>query len=144
MPVPIGAFLSKQMYNGRLQSCHDITAKSACKLIDVPEGNEEPHGKSWKVSFVSIPAAVWCTMLTLSRMQNVKEAEAVIHIARQMIAGGKAFKVVTPYDGQRAYIEDQMKKLNLPWEDKVFCVDSFQGERCPLHYAQLSPRTDLH
>ena len=58
----------------------------------------------------------------------MKEADAVIHTARLLIAKGQRFRIITPYDAQRAYIEALLKSLNLPWEDKVFCVDSFQGE----------------
>lgn len=40
---------------------------------------------------------------------------------------GHAFRVITPYDAQRSKLEDAIKSHNLPWEDKVFNVDSFQG-----------------
>ncbi|KAE9405144.1 hypothetical protein BT96DRAFT_988692 [Gymnopus androsaceus JB14] len=39
----------------------------------------------------------------------------------------KSYRIVTPYDSQRNYIENSMKAEGLNWEDKVFNVDSFQG-----------------
>jgi len=40
---------------------------------------------------------------------------------------GKNFCIITPYDAQRSAIERALKVEGLPW-DKVFNVDSFQGE----------------
>ncbi|KAL0573213.1 hypothetical protein V5O48_008733, partial [Marasmius crinis-equi] len=39
----------------------------------------------------------------------------------------RSFRIVTPYDGQRNYIESEMKKADMAWEDTCFNVDSFQG-----------------
>jgi superfamily I DNA and/or RNA helicase len=39
----------------------------------------------------------------------------------------KSFRIITAYDAQRSRIEDSLKSANLKWEDKVFNVDSFQG-----------------
>ncbi|KAJ3521700.1 hypothetical protein NM688_g8981 [Phlebia brevispora] len=106
MPVPIGQFLSRQMYHGRLKSVHKITDKSCCRLVDVPRGKESLAGSSFK---------------------NVEEAAAVIRIAKHMHKTKKCYRIITPYDGQRGLIEDLLKRERLPWEDKCFCVDSFQG-----------------
>jgi superfamily I DNA and/or RNA helicase len=38
------------------------------------------------------------------------------------------FRVITPYEGQRSRIETQLKSAGLPYQDRVFNVDSFQGE----------------
>lgn len=40
----------------------------------------------------------------------------------------KEFAVITPYDPQRNEIEKALKAEDLPWENRVFNVDSFQGE----------------
>jgi superfamily I DNA and/or RNA helicase len=40
---------------------------------------------------------------------------------------GKKFKIITPYDAQRSEIEKRLMSEKLPWEDKCFNVDSFQG-----------------
>jgi superfamily I DNA and/or RNA helicase len=59
--------------------------------------------------------------------QNLKEVQAVVHLARIMETTGKSFRIVTPYDPQRQRIENALKLAKLKWEDKVFNVDSFQG-----------------
>jgi regulator of nonsense transcripts 1 len=52
----------------------------------------------------------------------------VIHLARIYHRQGKQFRIITPYDGQRSAIERQLELAQLPWEDKCFNVDSFQGK----------------
>ena len=49
MPVPLGRFISENVYKGKLQSEHDITSHSCVALIDVPKGREERVGTSWRV-----------------------------------------------------------------------------------------------
>lgn len=49
MPVPIGNFLSREMYGGRLKSVHNISDTDSCQLVDVPRGKETLAGNSWKV-----------------------------------------------------------------------------------------------
>ncbi|KAF8206300.1 AAA domain-containing protein, partial [Mycena galopus ATCC 62051] len=39
----------------------------------------------------------------------------------------KSYRIITPYDAQRALLESKLKTEKIPWENKVFCVDSFQG-----------------
>ncbi|OAX33331.1 hypothetical protein K503DRAFT_700578, partial [Rhizopogon vinicolor AM-OR11-026] len=39
------------------------------------------------------------------------------------------YKIITPYDAQRNAIEQQLKSEELPWEDRCFNVDSFQGKQ---------------
>lgn len=58
----------------------------------------------------------------------MEEAEAAIRIAGHLHKQGKSYRVITPYDGQRALLEGLLKRDKLPWEDKCFCVDSFQGK----------------
>ncbi|KAK0471192.1 AAA domain-containing protein, partial [Armillaria novae-zelandiae] len=42
------------------------------------------------------------------------------------------FCVITPYDAQRAAIEEELKSQDLPWERRVFNVDSFQGNEADI------------
>jgi regulator of nonsense transcripts 1 len=53
---------------------------------------------------------------------------AVIAQAHKYHEQGKSYRILTPYDAQRAMLEAELKASKLPWEDKVFCVDSFQGQ----------------
>jgi superfamily I DNA and/or RNA helicase len=59
--------------------------------------------------------------------QNTEEADAVLEIVKRYTAEGKAWRVITPYDAQRNRIEKLLKKEKVPWKDKCFNVDSFQG-----------------
>ena len=49
MPVPLGDFISKHVYDSRLKSSHAITASTCVKFVDVRKGAEAPAGSSWKV-----------------------------------------------------------------------------------------------
>jgi len=60
--------------------------------------------------------------------KNIKEAEAVILLARHLEEENKSFRIITPYDGQRSLIELELKNNGLGWENKCFNVDSFQGQ----------------
>lgn len=59
MPIELGKFLSKEVYNGRLQSKHEITDASCIRFIDVSRGFEETSGSSFEVrpfiSYSSLP-----------------------------------------------------------------------------------------
>lgn len=59
--------------------------------------------------------------------QNVQEVKALVQLVRQYTAERKSFRIITPYDAQRSRIERELKDAKLPWEDKCFNVDSFQG-----------------
>jgi superfamily I DNA and/or RNA helicase len=59
--------------------------------------------------------------------QNARETQAAVHIARRFQREKKSYKIITPYDAQRAELENALKNAKLDWEDKVFNVDSFQG-----------------
>jgi len=106
MPVPIGNFISKEVYNGKLKTQHEITSWSSCRFVDVRHGKEQRMGTSWT---------------------NQKEVMAAIHLAREYHRAGKAYRIITPYDQQRNMLEKELKVAKLPWEDKCFNVDSFQG-----------------
>lgn len=45
---------------------------------------------------------------------------------------GNNYKVITPYDAQRALLQKALKLAKLEWENKCFNVDSFQGTYTPL------------
>ena len=53
--------------------------------------------------------------------------KAVVQMAKRYIRERKAFKIITPYDGQRNAIESALKLAKVTWENTVFNVDSFQG-----------------
>jgi hypothetical protein len=62
--------------------------------------------------------------------KNEPEISVTIHLARLYHKQGKQYKVITPYDAQRSAIEKQLELAKIPWEDKCFNVDSFQGKQC--------------
>ncbi|KAK1231571.1 hypothetical protein PQX77_005305 [Marasmius sp. AFHP31] len=108
MPPQIGQFISDHVYDGELKSNpnHPITDEVlACRLVDA-HGKEESDGSSYK---------------------NTSEAAVILTIAQHLQAANKSFRIITPYDGQRNYIEQEMKKADMAWEDTCFNVDSFQG-----------------
>ncbi|KZT00794.1 uncharacterized protein LAESUDRAFT_665317 [Laetiporus sulphureus 93-53] len=106
MPKPIGQFISRHVYGGQLKTCHSIISRQSCRLIDVAKGKEQKSGNSWT---------------------NVSEADAVVRIAKQLHEQGKTTRIITPYDAQRNLLESRLKAASLPWENKCFNVDSFQG-----------------
>ncbi|KAL4249796.1 hypothetical protein ABKN59_007616 [Abortiporus biennis] len=106
MPTPIGNFISKHVYKGRLTTQHGIDCTSSCRLVDVSHGEEVAQGTSWI---------------------NYQERDAVIHLARKYNSQNKSYRIITPYDPQRGLLEKGLKDAKLPWQDKCFCVDSFQG-----------------
>ena len=61
-------------------------------------------------------------------MQNPTERAAVFKIAEKLQTEGKDYCIITPYDAQRSFLENEMKEHDLDWKDKCFNVDSFQGE----------------
>ena len=60
-------------------------------------------------------------------LKNREEARTVILVARKFLREHKAYRIITPYDAQRNFIENKLKAANMPWEDMCFNVDSFQG-----------------
>ncbi|KAF8825249.1 hypothetical protein HHX47_DHR7000297 [Lentinula edodes] len=108
MPPQMGDFISSAVYDGDLKSNpnHVITDRTlACQFIHVP-GVEIFKGNS----FI-----------------NTTEALAVIKLAAFLEGSQKSYRIITPYDSQRNYIEELMKEKELDWHDKCFNVDSFQG-----------------
>ncbi|KAI6128961.1 AAA domain-containing protein [Pisolithus croceorrhizus] len=106
MPSVIGDFISQKVYNGKLKTCHANTITLPCRFVHVERGQETRSGKSWI---------------------NPSEARVVVQIAGAYQAEGLDFRIITPYDAQRALIERELQAANVCHEDKVFNVDSFQG-----------------
>ncbi|KAG6821288.1 hypothetical protein H0H93_000148 [Arthromyces matolae] len=111
MPIPIGNFISKEVYCNRLKSDHKIKTWDSCSFVDVANGKEQKSGKSLMHDFP----------------QNLQEIPIVIKVASSLRAHGKSFKIITPYDSQRSRLETALKDSKVPWEDTCFNVDSFQG-----------------
>ncbi|KAG2074289.1 hypothetical protein BDR04DRAFT_1008715 [Suillus decipiens] len=116
MPFVIGSFISRHVYNQKLMTVHNIDSKAACRFVDVKWGQEQKAENSW---------------------MNPQELSVVIHLARIYHGQGKQFKIITPYDGQRSVIEKQLESEKLPWEDKCFNVDSFQGKELSRHTRRI-------
>ncbi|KAH9925853.1 P-loop containing nucleoside triphosphate hydrolase protein [Epithele typhae] len=109
MPIQLGRFISKHVYDAKLKSVHGILTRNCVRFVDVRIGREERVGSSWK---------------------NKDEVQVVVRIAGAYKAAGKSFCVITPYDPQRKAITDALKAAALPCED-VYNVDSYQGtSRC--------------
>ncbi|KAG6332525.1 hypothetical protein ID866_6562 [Astraeus odoratus] len=106
LPCVVGNFISQRVYAGKLSTRHIITDRKACRFIDVRGGQEAKQGHSWI---------------------NRGEATVVIRLAEILVKQGKSFRIITPYDAQRTVLETGLKTAKLPWENKVFNVDSFQG-----------------
>ncbi|KAG2367881.1 AAA domain-containing protein [Suillus spraguei] len=108
MPPQIGWFISEAVYDGLLQSnpTHSVTnERMACHFINIPS-QEQLHGTSWR---------------------NLGEYQTVLRIVAMLQAKNKQYRIITPYDAQRSWIEEGLKLSKLDWEDKCFNVDSFQG-----------------
>jgi superfamily I DNA and/or RNA helicase len=67
-------------------------------------------------------------MLSFGCRQNLEEVKAVLKVAKAYQKHDKKYRIITPYDSQRNALEKALKSEKLSWEDKCFCVDSFQGE----------------
>jgi superfamily I DNA and/or RNA helicase len=59
--------------------------------------------------------------------QNRHEVDVVLEVAKRLNSQGKSFRIITPYDPQRSLLENALKQEKLPWEDKCFNIDAFQG-----------------
>ena len=64
--------------------------------------------------------------------------QTVVHLVRNYYSH-QDFCIITPYDAQREAIQKELKDKGLPWERRVFNVDSFQGQ-----LAKLFRRKYLH
>lgn len=50
MPIPLGQFISEEVYNSKLKSVHNIADRSCVSFVDVRKGQEQSVGSSWRVS----------------------------------------------------------------------------------------------
>ncbi|KAJ3539223.1 hypothetical protein NMY22_g4833 [Coprinellus aureogranulatus] len=107
MPVPLGSFVSTIVYQGKLNSVHSTTSSDCVLFVDVPA----PHGAEMKVE---------------TSWRNEGEVRTVVQLIKSYYKH-LDFAVVTPYDGQRGLIERALQAEDLPWENAVFNIDSFQG-----------------
>ncbi|KAJ7678927.1 AAA domain-containing protein, partial [Mycena polygramma] len=105
MPTQLGTFIGKHVYNNKLKTVHPHKSP-CCRFLDVKKSKETQKGVSWI---------------------NEAEVWAAIREARKCANKGRSYRIITPYDAQRGKIEDALKSEKIPWEDRVFCVDSFQG-----------------
>lgn len=67
----------------------------------------------------------------------------MLNIAEKLQTEGKDYCIITPYDAQRNFLEQDMKDSGLVWQDKCFNVDSFQGEYVLLPFCDL-PAKHMH
>ncbi|KAJ7773412.1 hypothetical protein B0H16DRAFT_148788 [Mycena metata] len=117
MPQQLGRFIGKHVYNGKLKTDHP-GATQCCRFVDVKNSKEVKKQSSWI---------------------NQAEIMAVVREARNCTNKGRSYRIVTPYDAQRGMLEAALKReKGLSWEDKVFCVDSFQGTLAAFWFHQAS------
>ncbi|PIL32979.1 hypothetical protein GSI_05097 [Ganoderma sinense ZZ0214-1] len=118
MPVPLGNFISRTVYDSKLKSEHDVhdIKTSKCVLfVDVRKGAEERAGDSWK---------------------NTEEVNTIVNLVESFYHD-KEFCIITPYDGQRTALAEALRRAKLPadFTDKaesfIYNVDSFQGHEKP-------------
>jgi len=105
MPGKIGQFISQHVYDGKLKSNHAMKDYSCLAFVDVKNGKEKKSGTSWS---------------------NEAEAQVIIDLVR-LYYHDEDFCVITPYDAQRSLLEESFRTEGLPWENRIFNVDSFQG-----------------
>ncbi|KAF7327916.1 hypothetical protein MKEN_00371600 [Mycena kentingensis (nom. inval.)] len=105
MPKGLGSFIGLHVYDDKLKSEHRITGR-CWQFVDVQRSEELSSGRSWI---------------------NIAEVKAVVAEAGNMQRRGRSYRIITPYDAQRAKIEAALRAYHLDADDKVFCVDSFQG-----------------
>jgi regulator of nonsense transcripts 1 len=56
MPVALGAFISDEVYDGKLRSEHRINDMECVAFVDAAKGQEEKCGTSWRVrDYVRFP-----------------------------------------------------------------------------------------
>ncbi|PIL32978.1 hypothetical protein GSI_05096 [Ganoderma sinense ZZ0214-1] len=110
MPVPLGDFISKHVYDSRLKSSHAITSAACVMFVDVRKGAEAPAGSSWK---------------------NMEEVHTVVNLVKRYYKDERKVCIITPYDGQRAALVSALKTAGLP-HGNVYNVDSYQGHEAPL------------
>ena len=128
MPVPLGDFISKHVYDSKLKSAHPIEANSCVRFVDVRKGEEEAVGSSWKVDPSPI-CAVSVDAEKLVCVQNSEEVHTIVNLVKKYYKD-LDFCIITPYGGQRAALVTRLKAESLR-HDNVYNVDSYQGTPRP-------------
>jgi superfamily I DNA and/or RNA helicase len=127
--MPLGGFISENVYEGKLRSCHNIVDHSCVVFIDTEKGREEEQGKSYKASI-----SIRCWLLEKDDVyvkQNTEEVHMAVRVAKRYHQRKLKFCIITFYDSQRAAITKALEIEKLP-PGCVYNVDSFQG---PFHYS---------
>jgi hypothetical protein len=62
MPMVIGNFISRNVYNSKLRTKHDINTLTCCRFVDASDGKEFKKGVSWmvRVNESKLGTAVCC------------------------------------------------------------------------------------
>ncbi|KAI9143333.1 P-loop containing nucleoside triphosphate hydrolase protein, partial [Paraphysoderma sedebokerense] len=114
LPRVIGDFISQQVYDGKLQT-HD-------GILDSPNHRDYIR---W-VNVVGQEKAVGTSF------ENQKEAIQIVRYAQRLEILGRRYVILVPYDKQRHGISSRLKAVNIPCENRVFNVDSYQGQECDI------------
>jgi hypothetical protein len=78
-----------------------------------------------------VERAILIPIVSRCYLQNQKEIDAIVPLARYLQDEAIPYRIITPYDAQRSALENALKDEDLDWHDKCFNVDSFQGQ-CPF------------
>ncbi|KAI0251231.1 P-loop containing nucleoside triphosphate hydrolase protein [Lactifluus subvellereus] len=93
LPVPLGQFISENVYDGKLHSDHKIVDHSCIAFVDVQKGKEIKQGMSYT---------------------NTEEVRMVVRIAKRYHQHRLNFCIITFYDPQRNAISKALASENLP------------------------------
>ncbi|KAJ3177061.1 hypothetical protein HDU85_006428 [Gaertneriomyces sp. JEL0708] len=123
MPYDLGAFISKEVYNGRLTSHKQPRPGCSVALVDVSDGTEKMLGTG---------------------INNPREADAVVKIVMTQFLT-REFLVITPYNAQKELIANRLRqairKLNSEGktdvklalaDERVHTVDTVQGQEADV------------
>lgn len=109
LPRGLSSFISDGVYESRLQAAGpDEPLQATVRFFDIDSGREDKRANS----FINESEA--------AAMRDFIEAHFDDHTLD--------FRVIVPYTGQRDYVENMLKTAALPWKDRVFTIDSFQGQ----------------
>ncbi|CAE6492507.1 unnamed protein product, partial [Rhizoctonia solani] len=127
LPVPIAKFISKNVYQGKLEASpfHKvIDPTDAILFVDTPKGMEEGEVNG-------------------TSSLNQEEADVVVRIAELYYhkedGDSYEFDIITPYEAQRRLVQNKLKSKGI--EKEVFNVDSFQGREADYIITTLTKTT---
>ncbi|KZT59465.1 hypothetical protein CALCODRAFT_420384, partial [Calocera cornea HHB12733] len=116
VPFALNQFLSDEVYKGNLHSrFKPDRSTNVLKFVHV-DGEESGVGTSW---------------------QNKAEADAIVSLVAKYYHS-RDYVILTPYDAQRAYIDQKLRQHNTNWKGRVFNVDSFQGNEADYVLVSLT------